>query len=210
MKIHRLEQIGQVVATPAALALLEAEGVGPGSLLRRHMALDRGDLDLHDHRANLDALRTGARVFGSYKLPGGPRSGSSPRRSATTAGGPRPASSRPTSIDGPPGPRWQSPRPPPAPGHRTEDDGPGISGPEGPDRAEDCEPAGPAARGGRGRPRAEPRIRVARAGMRSVAVGVARWFPAAENLSEGLGPARRDGGRGPPGPMGGLGRSSPG
>lgn len=71
MKIHRLEQIGQVVATPAALALLEAEGVGPGSLLRRHMALDRGDLDLHDHRANLDALRTGARVFGSYKLPGG-------------------------------------------------------------------------------------------------------------------------------------------
>jgi hypothetical protein len=63
-----LFSLGRVVATPPALRLLERYGVEPLSLLVRHVALDPGSLDAHDQKVNRDALRTGARIFSSYKL----------------------------------------------------------------------------------------------------------------------------------------------
>ena len=59
---------GHVVATPAALELLERYGKPPSEYLERHLSGDWGDLDAHDYRENERALKTGARLFSAYAV----------------------------------------------------------------------------------------------------------------------------------------------
>jgi hypothetical protein len=54
------------VATPGAIALMEAHGIDPLDLLRRHVTGDWGGLCDEDKQANEDALRTGGRLFSAY------------------------------------------------------------------------------------------------------------------------------------------------
>lgn len=61
--------LGHVVATPGALALLEANGMGPLAFVIRHVCGDWGDLDEHDRRENELSIREGFRILSSYKLP---------------------------------------------------------------------------------------------------------------------------------------------
>ncbi len=44
--------LGQVVATPAALAAIEKSGQRPGEFLARHVSGDWGELDKHDVEEN--------------------------------------------------------------------------------------------------------------------------------------------------------------
>jgi hypothetical protein len=60
--------LGIVVATPAALAAMEQEGVNPLMLLAKHSQGDWGDLDVSDLKANDEALVDGTRIFSSYKI----------------------------------------------------------------------------------------------------------------------------------------------
>lgn len=61
--------LGQVVATPAALALLAVHGVEPAELLVRHLSGDWGQVCTEDALANDEALKLGNRVLSSYVLP---------------------------------------------------------------------------------------------------------------------------------------------
>ena len=61
-----LFDLGRIVATPGALALLEKHGVQPDSLLRRHVRGDWRDMDPSDRAANAAAVKDGGRVFSSY------------------------------------------------------------------------------------------------------------------------------------------------
>lgn len=63
-----LFQLGQIVATPASLALLEKHGMHPGTLLHRHVRGDWGDMDKHDRAANDAALKDGSRIFSAYVI----------------------------------------------------------------------------------------------------------------------------------------------
>ncbi len=63
-----VDQLGQIVATPGALAALAAADTSPSTLLRRHVAGDWGDLDPHDRAANAAALRDGSRLLSAYTL----------------------------------------------------------------------------------------------------------------------------------------------
>ena len=58
--------LGRVVATPAALALLEKHGVASVTLLNRHQCGDWGDLTRHDRVANDEALVNGSRLLSAY------------------------------------------------------------------------------------------------------------------------------------------------
>lgn len=58
-----LFSLGQIVATPGALALCEQAGVRPGEYLGRHVVGDWGLVDPEDGEANEEAVVTGARVF---------------------------------------------------------------------------------------------------------------------------------------------------
>ena len=60
--------LGQLVATPGALAALGANGQHPLEFVRRHVQGDWGDLDAEDKRANEHALQTGARLLSAYTL----------------------------------------------------------------------------------------------------------------------------------------------
>ena len=59
---------GQIVATPAALNLLERHGVSPQTILHRHLAGDWGALCSDDVAANEAALRHGSRLLSSYLI----------------------------------------------------------------------------------------------------------------------------------------------
>ena len=64
---------GRLMATPGALGALEAAGVSPLSLLRRHVRGDWGEVPPEDRTANERALLEGARIVSSYGLPCGGR-----------------------------------------------------------------------------------------------------------------------------------------
>lgn len=65
-----LFRYGEVVATPASLAALEAlPPETAGSLLKRHLSGDWGDMDAHDRAANDRALKHGGRLFSQYRIP---------------------------------------------------------------------------------------------------------------------------------------------
>ncbi|MEF8699232.1 MAG: hypothetical protein V5B33_07870 [Candidatus Accumulibacter sp. UW20] len=59
---------GQIVATPGALAALEAHDCSPWSLLARHLSGDWGSLPAEDARSNDDALTSEGRLLSSYPI----------------------------------------------------------------------------------------------------------------------------------------------
>jgi len=63
--------LGQVFATPGALAALEAAGQAPQEFLDRHRGGDWGDLDPEDLKENELALEQGFRLFSAYTLADG-------------------------------------------------------------------------------------------------------------------------------------------
>ena len=63
-----LLSLGQVVATPGALELLERFGVNASDLLRRHQSGDWGELGVDDKRCNEEALHDGRRIFSAYRI----------------------------------------------------------------------------------------------------------------------------------------------
>ncbi|MDN4059822.1 hypothetical protein QPK31_16475 [Massilia sp. YIM B02769] len=65
--------LGDLVATPGALSVLEKNGVVPMRLISRHMEGDWGDVPPDDVVANTDALRIHARLLSSYAFPDGAR-----------------------------------------------------------------------------------------------------------------------------------------
>lgn len=58
--------LGQTVATPGALALLDTSPELLNTLIARHVAGDWGDLDGEDKAANESALVSQERIFSSY------------------------------------------------------------------------------------------------------------------------------------------------
>ena len=61
-----LFQLGQIVATPGALQLLDEHGVQAATLLGRHVHGDWLGMDEDDRKANVDAVKNGCRIFSSY------------------------------------------------------------------------------------------------------------------------------------------------
>lgn len=61
--------LGMVVATPGAMALLEEQGVHPGTLLQRHENGDWGDLGHEDKCLNDQAISTENRILSMYHVP---------------------------------------------------------------------------------------------------------------------------------------------
>jgi hypothetical protein len=59
---------GQIVATPAALELLERHRESPETFLRRHLEGDWGNLSPEDVETNNRAIKHGFRVMSSYAL----------------------------------------------------------------------------------------------------------------------------------------------
>lgn len=68
--------LGQVVATPGALAAWAEAGQTPQEFIRRHIIGDWGELDDHDRAENERSLQCGCRL-----LPTAPEPGSFCRRS---------------------------------------------------------------------------------------------------------------------------------
>jgi len=64
-------QLGQIVATPCALASLEASGEKPEKFLSRHASGDWGDVSDADREENEFSLAHGFRLLSSYKLRNG-------------------------------------------------------------------------------------------------------------------------------------------
>ncbi len=60
--------LGQVMATPGALAAFEEAGEDPATYLARHNAGDWGDLDDHDRQENEFSLGRGLRLWSAYIL----------------------------------------------------------------------------------------------------------------------------------------------
>jgi len=64
-------QLGWLVATPGALAALEASGDSALKFLNRHVSGDWGDLDAHDKAENEFAVNRHLRIFSAYVLTDG-------------------------------------------------------------------------------------------------------------------------------------------
>jgi hypothetical protein len=60
-----------VVATPGALAALEASGESLSDYLTRHLSGDWGDVDAEDARENELSLKRGWRLLSAYTLKSG-------------------------------------------------------------------------------------------------------------------------------------------
>ena len=58
--------LGQVVATPGALAALTEAGDSPTSFLQRHVVGDWGELDDGDRRENERSVSAGDRLLSAY------------------------------------------------------------------------------------------------------------------------------------------------
>lgn len=69
-------ELGIVVATPAALAVLHRLLIDLRHLLNRHRQGDWGDLSKEDRQSNEDARLSGARIFSSYEVAAAPASDS--------------------------------------------------------------------------------------------------------------------------------------
>lgn len=60
--------LGQVVATPGALNTMTELDIAPLELIHRHVIGDWGDLGAEDQQQNLVAIRSGLRIFSSYRV----------------------------------------------------------------------------------------------------------------------------------------------
>jgi len=58
--------LGQTVATPGALLVMNALDISPLSLLSRHQRGDWGDLDDDDKAENVLSVKEGFRIFSAY------------------------------------------------------------------------------------------------------------------------------------------------
>jgi hypothetical protein len=58
--------LGEVFATPGALAAIEKAGQSPAEFLSRHMTGDWGDLPIEDRMENHHGLQLGFRLLSSY------------------------------------------------------------------------------------------------------------------------------------------------
>lgn len=67
----RLFSLGRLVATPGALAALEANGKGSTEYLERHVHGDWGELCAEDAQANDEAMADDLRILSAYRLPDG-------------------------------------------------------------------------------------------------------------------------------------------
>ena len=76
--------IGQVVATPGALALLQATGRSVASLLARHMHGDFGDICRDDSALNELAITDGSRIMSVYRLVDAEKLNSTPHSKRTS------------------------------------------------------------------------------------------------------------------------------
>jgi len=65
--------LGQIVATPGALDLLDRTATNALALLQRHQRGDWGDVHEDDARANAEAVVLGFRILSSYTLGAGER-----------------------------------------------------------------------------------------------------------------------------------------
>lgn len=63
-------QLGQVVATPGALNLLQRTNLNPFQVLSRHRSGDWGDVQTEDALANEAGAIYGNRVISSYEVAG--------------------------------------------------------------------------------------------------------------------------------------------
>jgi hypothetical protein len=64
--------LGRVIATPGALRAIRSSGQSPTDFLRRHINGDWGEqLDGHDLKQNMIALREGGRIVSAYQTRGG-------------------------------------------------------------------------------------------------------------------------------------------
>ena len=61
-------ELGQIVATPPALARLAKHGFNADDLIARHHSGDWGDVSEPDARRNERALSSGARLLSAYRL----------------------------------------------------------------------------------------------------------------------------------------------
>jgi hypothetical protein len=68
-----LFDLGRVVATPGALALLVSAGENPANLLERHASGDWGEVPPEDARENERSLKYGFRILSSYPVGAGER-----------------------------------------------------------------------------------------------------------------------------------------
>lgn len=59
--------LGQTVATPAALEVIEQSGQSPAEFLDRHCRGDYGEVCEEDQQANDDALKDGSRLLSAYR-----------------------------------------------------------------------------------------------------------------------------------------------
>lgn len=66
--METLFPLGQILATPGALAALAEAGSNPVLWILRHAAGDWGQLDTSDMQANAEALRYGSRILSAYVL----------------------------------------------------------------------------------------------------------------------------------------------
>jgi hypothetical protein len=60
--------LGNLHATPGALAAIEAAGLNPLALISRHVRGDYGDLCASDKKANLQAIKDGSRILSAYVI----------------------------------------------------------------------------------------------------------------------------------------------
>jgi hypothetical protein len=65
--------LGQIVATPGALAAMERNQVQPFTFITRHQAGEWGDLDSADIAENEYSLKHELRLFSAYTLSDGTR-----------------------------------------------------------------------------------------------------------------------------------------
>ncbi|HEU5399747.1 MAG TPA: hypothetical protein VFU86_00245 [Terriglobales bacterium] len=66
-------KLGQIVATPAASAVLKKAGQQPDEFLTRHANREWGDLDEDDRRENDYSLEHGFRLLSAYRTNAGDR-----------------------------------------------------------------------------------------------------------------------------------------
>ena len=63
-----LFNLGEIYATPGAMAFLQEQELTPYEFLHRHHTGDWGDLDPEDIEANRAALHYGSRLLSSYEI----------------------------------------------------------------------------------------------------------------------------------------------
>ena len=66
-------ELGQIVATPGALAALKKSGQQPGEFLTHHVHREWGDVPDEDRRENEYSLEHGFRLLSAYKTNAGDR-----------------------------------------------------------------------------------------------------------------------------------------